>query len=145
MPESRIKIEGAERLINHLENYPNISIPFINTAIQHSIIEVQSEALWLVPRDTSNLANSLRRGISFSNLRGRLWTDVNYAVYVHEGTRPHWIGSPVNLGHGIGWRYIGMHPGFGGVPFLRAGIESSMSKITNYFEYAVEQIINAIK
>lgn len=34
---------------------------------------------------------------------------VPWAIYVHEGTRPHQIGSPVFI-DGVGWRYIGLSP-----------------------------------
>ncbi len=48
-----------------------------------------------------------------------------YAVYVHQGTRPHSIGSAVPVEPGV-FRYIGLspagkgkiHPGYRGNPFL---------------------------
>src|SRR5688500_10655016 len=55
----------------------------------------------------------------------RVQFNAPYALYYHEGTKPHDIGSPVLI-KDVGWRYIGrspsgkgkMHPGFTGVPFL---------------------------
>lgn len=51
--------------------------------------------------------------------------DSPYALFVHEGTKPHDIGSPVFI-QGVGWRYIGRspsgkgkpHPGTRANPFL---------------------------
>lgn len=58
-----------------------------------------------------------------------------YALYYHEGTKPHDIGSPVLI-RDVGWRYIGrspsgkgkMHPGYGGNPFLRNAMEDEVRR-----------------
>lgn len=40
---------------------------------------------------------------------GQAVATVPWAVFVHRGTKPHDIGSPVNI-EGVGWRYIGRSP-----------------------------------
>lgn len=58
-----------------------------------------------------------------------------YAVYYHEGTKPHDIGSPVLI-RDVGWRYIGRspvgkgkpHPGYEGNPFLADALEDEIRK-----------------
>lgn len=45
-----------------------------------------------------------RRGYDVEIVAGVPW-----AIYVHRGTRPHSIGSPVFI-TGVGWRYIGLSP-----------------------------------
>jgi hypothetical protein len=58
-----------------------------------------------------------------------------YALYYHEGTKPHDIGSPVLI-KDVGWRYIGrspsgkgkMHPGYEGNPFLVDALEDEVKR-----------------
>ena len=50
-------------------------------------------------------------------LRGEVYTDLFYAWFVEKSTRPHWIGSPVLI-KGVGWRYIGQHPGTSAQPMF---------------------------
>lgn len=59
-----------------------------------------------------------------------------YAVYYHEGTGPHSIGSPVFMDDIPGWRYIGLspagrgkiHPGTQGNPFLLNALDEEVRK-----------------
>ena len=60
------------------------------------------------PWTTGDLRNSIKSRLS--ELQGEIYTEKFYAWFVEKGTRSHWIGSPVLIG-GVGWRYIGQHPG----------------------------------
>lgn len=53
---------------------------------------------------SSKLVPSGRRGYDV-----QLTAAVPWAIYVHRGTRPHSIGSPVMVAPGT-WRYIGLSP-----------------------------------
>lgn len=59
----------------------------------------------------------------------------DYALYLHEGTKPHDIGSPVLI-QGVGWRYIGRspsgkgkpHPGTNRDPYLLEALEEEVRR-----------------
>lgn len=76
---------------------------------------------------SSKLVPSLRGGYAVQLVAG-----VPHAIYVVKGTRPHDIGSPVLIGGGVGWRYIGrspagrgkMHPGTKANPFMQRAVAS---------------------
>lgn len=75
----------------------------------------------IAPRGTGpgpHLADNIRDELVPDRRGGwavRVVADVPHALFVHEGTRPHDIGSPVNM-PGIGWRYIGRSPAGRGKP-----------------------------
>jgi hypothetical protein len=54
-------------------------------------------------------------------------TAVEYAAWVEFGTGPHQVNSPVLI-PGIGWRYIGLHPGTEAQPFLRPALDLAQGK-----------------
>lgn len=89
---------------------------------------VQTSAAARIKQGTGRLARS-GRTIFQVDARGcssRVQFNAPYALYYHEGTKPHDIGSPVLI-RNVGWRYIGRspagrgkpHPGTTARPFLR--------------------------
>jgi hypothetical protein len=56
-------------------------------------LRVLNRAKILTPVDTGNLRASLTQVVTItgSEVVGRVGTNVNYAIFVHEGTRPHII------------------------------------------------------
>jgi hypothetical protein len=94
-----------------------------------------------VPRLTNTLANSIQ-----ATGGGNNWiigTDIEYAGYVHEGTGPHDIGSPVLIGGS--WVYIGLspggkgkpHPGYKGDPFFDRAIDTVEGRTDDYISQAI--------
>ena len=72
------------------------------------------------------------------NVIGGLWGsfDVAYAIYVETGTAPHWIGSPVKI-KGVGWRFIGLHPGTQPIPYLRVSADEEYPKLAGRIQKAL--------
>ena len=68
-----------------------------------------------------------RRGKVFSIVWGSY--GVAYAIFVELGTAAHWIGSAVKMA-GIGWRYIGQHPGTRPIPYLRPAADRHYGELT---------------
>ena len=89
--------------------------------------QVQARAKILVPVDTGRLRASILLRISdlYNNPQGKIYSVVNYAPYVNNGTRPHVI-RPRRAGGTLRFRVGGMtvyarevhHPGTSPRPFL---------------------------
>lgn len=81
----------------------------------------------LAPVKTATLQGSIQMRPAERDARGWVgrWGsfDVRYAIFVEIGTRPHRIDSPVYM-PGIGWRYIGLHPGTRPQPYLRPSADA---------------------
>ena len=101
-----------------------VDVPgFMNKQLDRLAFAVERESKIESPHDTGRMRASIRvRPIG--QMGREIAPHVNYAIFVHEGTRPHWIGSPVKI-RKIGWRYIGMHPGYKGKPFMKIGAEKA--------------------
>lgn len=136
-----ISIPNLKRAVAALNRAPQIVGPRLNNAIKSSIYDIQRQTLPRVPIDTGHLRNSLVTGVVFRPLYGSIGSNLKYSIYVHEGTRPHLINSPVFIKR-VGWRFIKMHPGTKAKPFLREGVQASTSNISGYFK---DQINLALK
>lgn len=147
-----IKIEGLDELVSAVKDAPEIVGSQIAKAIAKSILEVQREAMQRVPVDTGILRSSFRSALSM--LKGELFVDADYAVYVHEGTRPHW--PPFGAGSALeGWsqrhgiepflvaRSIAMR-GTKAQPFLKEGLEASTDNINKHFKTAYVAALDLI-
>lgn len=112
--------------------------------------KVQAEAVRLAPVDRGTLRASITQEIQTEGGRlvARVGTNVNYAVFVHEGTRPHiirprskkvlsfvWPNAPAAVAAGrkkgksrgksgprVAFRFV-HHPGTRARPFLRQALQ----------------------
>ena len=57
-------------------------------------------------------------------------TNVEYAGYHEYGRGPFAVNSPVFI-KGVGWRYIGMHPGIKARPYIRPAARRSRKPVVN--------------
>ena len=80
-----------------------------------------------------------------SGFQGMIYTDKHYAIYVHEGTRPHII-RPKN-GRALMWpgaphpyRMV-HHPGTKANPFVTRTLDQQRKAIEEYFIRAMDQSI----
>jgi hypothetical protein len=143
----KVEVTGLDRLLGALRDYPAISEPIIQRALAASAAEVQKHATrGIIPWVTGNLVHS------FQPVIGRLFAIVHptakYAIYVHEGTRPHVIRSkgPWQLRSKDG-RTFGRsvnHPGTKPNRFLPKMLEKAQRDIDAHFKTALEKITSAI-
>ena len=111
----KISIKNLDKLIDKLNKYPRESETIVNKAIKVSIFDVQAKAVPMTPIKSGDLRRSYTT--TFSNLRGILWPNIEYALYVHEGTR-----------------YMR------GRPYLTDGLRSAQSKLDTNFQWAIDEI-----
>lgn len=142
MAQRGIRIKGLNELKSALANYPRITAPHIQMAITRSLLRVERLGKQLAPIDTGRLRNSFTTDIK--PLRGELEPRVNYAVAIHEGTRPHWPnwrpGSPLadwSRRHGIPAYLVARKISRRGTkarPFLKNALDRNIGNIE--FEFA---------
>jgi hypothetical protein len=136
-----VKIQGLEEFKAAVKKAPALGLKHLGIAIKSSIFEIQREAVPLTPTSEGRLRGSFRA--SFSALKGELSVDASYALFVHEGTRPHWPpfqeGTPLARWahlHGIEpflvARSISIH-GTKAHPFLREGTVAAFPAVRKHF------------
>jgi len=134
----KVEIPNLRKALDALAQSPGIIGTRLNNAIKKSIYEIEKEAKPRTPVVTGRLRSSYQT--EFRPLYGSLSPMVNYAIYVHEGTKPHIISvkrAKVLTDGKIFFGKVVHHPGTKAQPFLREGIEASMDSIRNYFEQEI--------
>ena len=145
-----IKIDGLDKLEKLFKQAPKIATKNLNTAIKQSVLTLLANARIAAPVDQGFLRNS-GMVTSFEVLKGMLQNKAPYAVYMHEGTRPHYVPIAAIKGwadrHGIPpflvQRSI-MRKGTKARPFFKNSIEASLAAIDKYFKSATDNIIKEL-
>lgn len=132
MPDIAIKITNLPQIRAAFNKAPALMTKELNTAIKKTAITIQGRES-LEYRDlgiqviTSGLINSIRRGLYLSNLRGEVGPNVtgspgvNYAGYVHSGTR-----------------YMKARP------FLLNAVNNSDRETQEFFKTSVQNVLDSI-
>ncbi len=88
MPDYSVEIKGLDQLQAQLHNFPAIVEKRMQEALNMSVAEIHKNAEQpLVPQRTRNLIKSFGQGIVLGRLFASIGPRVNYAVFVHEGTK----------------------------------------------------------
>ncbi len=144
-----IEIKNLDKVQRMIMRYPEVSVRNFNEAIRRSLISIQRDAMKLAPRDTGKLKSSWDLQVGF--LRGTLEPTANYAVFVHEGTRPHFPPisaiAPWAQRHGIPPFLVARsiaRRGTQGIPFLQASASQNEIFVNKEFEAAIEKTLNEL-
>lgn len=124
-----VKIEGLNELKAKLDAFPDIAIPYVNTAIKNSIYLILRQTTPKIPVNTGRLARSFPIGITFAPLYGEMGSNVEYAKSVHD---LYAIGTP--------YRRPSKNPS-AVAGFLNVGITESQSEMNKYFGEALDNIV----
>ena len=127
MATIEFKVKGLSKIVKALEEYPNYSRQIFANAINALLAELHKNAVddnfqFKTPRmlRTGRLSSSFSEGINLASaykLEGSIGPKVNYAIFVHEGTR-----------------YIKPNP------FMERILKASLPKGNQYFQSAIDQI-----
>ena len=141
-----IKIEGLEELKRVFKGASEKVEGALKRAMEKSIFLIRRRAVENIDKMTKTHTGFLksRWEMRISAFKSSLYPTVNYAPYVHEGTRAHiilpvikkalfWKGArhPVKIVH---------HPGTAPRPFLLRAVESSIDRIKKFFKEEIEAI-----
>ena len=120
MPSVKLEIKGLDSLRNSLKKYPKISKPIIQRAIKTTAFDILRETKLVTPVDTGRLRGSFRT--SFGDTSAIIQPQVDYAVYVHEGTSRQQAQ-----------------------PFFQYGVWLAKNKVDANFEWALETIAKKLR
>jgi len=145
--ELSVKIDGLDALKAAFRDSPRIAAKHLNTAIKQGVFTLLANARRDAPVDQGFLRGA-GMVTSFEILKGTLENKAPYAVYVHEGTRPHY--PPLSAIKGWADRH-GVSPflvqrsiarkGTKAKPFFSNSIQASQADITRFFSQAGQNIL----
>jgi len=148
MTQFSVEIKNLDQLTERMRRYPDIAEPILQKAIDASnaVLAKYTRKGDPVPWKTGNLLQSFR--YESGRLQGRWYPTANYALYVHEGTRPHIIEAKnkralaSRSGQVFGKRV--RHPGTRAQRFMPAILERSTQDIEKLFDSALDKITKEI-
>ncbi len=134
------QVKNSSKVIAALENWGKKKRTLVNVAVKKALIMVEAEAIrliaanvyWKNPIDTRRMSNTITNKLvkfSYTEIEGKVGTNVDYAIYVHEGTEKMEIGAR-NSGNKASEK--------GKRPFLTDALQNKRKEI-------VELIIDAYK
>lgn len=84
-----ITIPNLDKFKSAFTSFPELVLPFLRQASTKSAFKVEREAKQVTPVDTGRLRSSIATSLGVANkgISSIVSTNVNYAIYVHEGTR----------------------------------------------------------
>lgn len=84
MPAIKIEITNLAEIRRAFSKAPQLTLKYINAAIQLSLFKIEADSKRQTPVDTGYLRASHQT--LYRDLYGELEPKANYAIYVHEGT-----------------------------------------------------------
>ncbi|TXH07873.1 MAG: hypothetical protein E6R04_11900 [Spirochaetes bacterium] len=150
MTDFKIEIKNIDQLAAAFKKAPQIATKHLNDAIKKSLYLIEEKAKPETPVDL-NFLRGAGYETSFGTLKGELKNTAPYAVFVHEGTRPHFPPlddiKPWADRHGIPPFLVARaisKKGTKGKPFFKDAIEKSEAEINRIFDDALIDITNEI-
>ena len=140
-----VEVPDLVKLESDFKRAPSKVTEEIEKALTKSAILIQRNAIKESPIDTGRLRSNIIYRVFFGT--AVISPNVDYAVYVHEGTRPH--SMPFNavepwarrkgIPAGAVWQSI-RHKGTKGNPFMRRAAEQSGDGVRKFFKDAADNV-----
>ena len=142
------EIKGTKELATNMDKMSKEMVSALKDALEMAAALVERYSKEETPVDMGSLRASIIP--SFKPFEAIIAPHKDYAIFVHEGTRPHF--PPVDVierwaaRHGMAGagyqiaRAISVR-GTKGVPFMEKGLEKAKKEITQIFEGKIEGVI----
>lgn len=146
-----IQIKGLDQLQGKFEEASSTLERELKYAMVESVNAIKNTAQDLAPYDTGTLRRSIFTDVSDDGFHGEVAQDsdiASYGVMMEYGTAPHdiypvtakalfWDGAlyPVKVVH---------HPGTAAQPFMEPALEQNADRIQDFFNEAIEKVIQSL-
>lgn len=135
----QIQIQGMRKVNYFLQNLPRNMNREINDESGSFLKDVRKSAKLRAPRDTGELANSIK--ITKSKNTWILSVEAPYSLAQEKGFKPHWIHSSMIKGSNKlireGFFFVQKNK-----PFVQPALEKNLSKLSQRMSKATNNAIN---
>lgn len=146
-----IKLKNPKKFENKLQELDENKTNAIKTTLNKAGTLIWAQSRRNSPVDTGRLQNSIAKDFNRFNLEMRVGTNVKYAIFVHEGTKPHWPPidalRPWARSHGISPFVVARaiaRKGTKAQPFIKRAVDESENKINRIFESEIRKAIDKL-
>ncbi|HOM27352.1 MAG TPA: HK97 gp10 family phage protein [bacterium] len=87
MLEVKINLKDSQKIMNEIGKIGGNIDKNILEVLGKVLLEIERDAKYLAPVDTGRLRSSITTTINEDKKQGIIYTNVDYSIYVHEGTR----------------------------------------------------------
>lgn len=142
-----MELDYKEKQLNQISKalWPEALQKMLDTSIKKSITMLQSYAMQETPVDQGRLRGDFKT--NFKKSYWRLYNPTKYAIYVHEGTRPHFVKIDKIEGranrHGIpagALQYSIATKGTKANPFMDRAVERGEEQIDKIFSDEIDKM-----
>lgn len=140
-----IQINGLDQLFKKLNNYPAVSEPHVNKAINRSLVRILGQEKQQAPVFTGNLRDNWK--IDLDRFQGALRSNAPYSMAVHFGSRPHMPPisaiTPWALKKGLNPWAVAKSIAKNGTkanPFLQKAVDLERDNVNKEFKEALDNI-----
>ena len=141
-----VKMQGLNQAVSDIRKYSESKIEGVKRVIVESTVNIQNDAVSLVPVKEGNLKNSIDFNITNNGLGGEVFASAEYAADVEFGTKPHKIEA--KNGGVLAFKKDGKmifaksvkHPGTPAQPYLFPAWEAEMPK----YKSALQKELNSL-
>lgn len=119
MLDTTINVRGMRGFQRAMKESPRDLKNEIEKAMKKSVFKAEGEIKPITPVDTGRMRASIKHYLK--PLEGEIFPTVDYAIYVHEGTK-----------------YMAARP------FMEQGLKYAKPTIENYFKDAIEKTLDKI-
>ena len=123
----RLEIKNIDKITDKFGRMPAKARKELHNAVVKSAFQVEREAKPITPFDTGRLRGSIRKDVM--PLSAVIAPNVNYAIYVHEGTRRWPLHIPPKKPGTVR-------------QFMKVGAEKALPKVQRFFNEAIKKVIN---
>jgi HK97 gp10 family phage protein len=146
----KVEVTGIDELVKSFTKSPAVVRKYANEAIKKSVFTLLANARINTPVDRGFLRGAAMV-TSFEDFKGMLKNQAPYAIYVHEGTRPHYVSTKAIEGwanrKGIPpWavRRAIMTKGTKAQPFFNDSVEASQEEVQKFFNQAAQSVVKEL-
>ena len=137
-----ISIEGADELIERLQNLKPELLDAAKQGAEHTMQLMKKDAVANCPVDTGMLRGSIQTEVKLEQdaLHAKLYTPMEYALYVEMGTGVR--GEAHHEGTAPGATYDPQWPGQPAHPFLYPAFKANKAQLLNDIREAIRKKLN---
>jgi len=152
----QINFELKGKLLQAMKDIPGTVTTEIQKAVKDSSTVIQQEVKLKAPTSIGTLRKSIKRDLGL--MSASIYPTVEYAKYVHGGSRPHWIPKRELAKGGSLYRWAkkkGLNPfaiaagiarkGTKANPWIKEIFNRTNELIHPFFQKAVDNIISKMK
>lgn len=142
----KINIHNLDKIQAAFRRAPEFMSKELAVSIRKTVLLIKGDAMRETPVKTGYLRSSYKT--VWSPLRGEVYPQAHYALFVHEGTKAHVIEPRYKKA--LYWKGAAHpvarvnHPGFRANPYMQRAVDQAQKQVDAIFTEAVQNALDSV-